>query len=167
MRLSRSRVPGSIPGRPIINFKYPNKISKKMALVEPKSMDECVYFTNRVLDKGKIRCWVFKEKCPKCGKSLMGKPRDPKTGKVQIRAKEFKCPECNYTLPEQEYENSLTANIQYTCQYCGNQGEIQSQFKRKKVQIFDEVKLKKKTFESLRFQCQKCGKNIDITYKMK
>ena len=152
MRLSRSRVPGSIPGRPIINFKYPNKISKKMALVEPKSMDECVYFTNRVLDKGKIRCWVFKEKCPKCGKSLMGKPRDPKTGKIQIRAKEYKCPECNYTLPEQEYEDTLTANIQYTCPYCSHDGEIQVPFKRKKIQILNEETGTKKAAESLRFQ---------------
>jgi len=138
-----------------------------MALIEPKSMDECVYFTNRVLDKGKIRCWIFREKCPKCSKGLMGKPKDPKTGKIQIRAKEFKCPECSYTLPEQEYEDTLTANIQYTCPYCGHNGELQAPFKRKKVQIIDEVELKKKTIESLRFQCQKCSKNLDITKKMK
>ena len=166
MRLSRSRAPGSIPGKPI-NFKYYFLILRIMALIEPKSMDECVYFTNRVSDKGKIRCWVFREKCPKCGKGLMSKPKDPKTGKIKIRAKEFKCPECNYTLPEQEYEDTLTANIQYTCQYCSHNGELQVPFKRRKVQIVDEVKLKKKSIESLRFQCQKCGKNIDITKKMK
>ncbi len=138
-----------------------------MTLLEPKSMDECVYFTNRILDKGKARAWVFKEKCPECGKSLMGKPKDPKTGKTKIRAKEYKCPECGYTVEEQSYEDSLTANIQYTCQYCSHQGEIQIPFKRKKVQILDEAGLKKKTAESLRFQCQKCEKNIDITHKMK
>jgi len=138
-----------------------------MALIEPKSMDECVYFTNRVLDKGKIRCWVFREKCPKCNNGLMSKPRNPKTGKIQIRAKEFKCPECNYNLPEQEYEDTLTANIQYTCPYCSNNGELQVPFKRRKVQILDEVELKKKSVESLRFQCQKCNKNLDITKKMK
>ena len=138
-----------------------------MALVEPKSMDECVYFTNRVLNKGKIRCWVFREKCPKCNKGLMSKPRDSKTGRIQIRAKEFKCPECNYTLPEQEYEDTLTASIQYTCPYCSNNGEMQVPFKRRKVQIINEETLTKKSIESLRFQCQKCNKNIDITKKMK
>jgi hypothetical protein len=138
-----------------------------MALTELKSMDECVYFTNRVLDKGKIKCWVFREKCPKCGNGLMGKPKDPKTGKIQIRAKEFKCPECNYALPEEEYENTLTANIQYTCPYCNHNGELQIPFKRKKVQILDEVEMKKKSIESLRFQCQNCKKNLDITKKMK
>ena len=138
-----------------------------MALVEPKSMDECVYFTNRLLDKGKIKCWVFKEKCPKCGKTLMGKPRDPKTGKVQIRAKEYKCSECSYSLPGQEYEDSLTASIQYTCPHCSHNGEIQVPFKRKKVKIINEGEMKSKTAESLRFQCQKCSKNLDVTHKMK
>ena len=138
-----------------------------MALLEPKSMDECVYFTNRVLDKGKIRCWVFREKCPKCGKGLMSKPKNPKTGKIQIRAKEFKCPECSYALPEHEYEDTLTANIQYTCPYCNHNGELQVLFKRKKIQILNEEAGTKKSIESLRFQCQKCNKNIDITKKMK
>ena len=139
-----------------------------MALVEPKSMDECVYFTNRVLNNnGKIRCWVFREKCSECNKALMGKPRDPKTDKIQIRAKEFKCPECNYTVAEQEYEDSLTANIQYTCLYCNHNGELQVPFKRKKVKVFGEENMKGKMIESLRFQCEKCSKNIDITKKMK
>ncbi len=138
-----------------------------MALVEPKSMNECVYFTNRISDKGKLRCWVFKEKCPKCGKALMAKPRDPKTGKIKIRAEEFKCPECSYTIQEQEYENGLTASIQYTCKYCNHNGEIQVPFQRKKVKIFNEEGTKGKLIESLRFQCQKCLKNLDVTHKMK
>jgi len=137
-------------------------------LVEPKSMDECVYFTNRSLnEKGKIKCWVFKEKCVKCGKELMGKPRDPKTGKPRIRAKEYECPGCKYNVSEEEYENTLTASIQYTCQYCGNIGELQVPFKRKKVKIFNEDEMKGKTIESLRFQCGKCSKNLDVTRKMK
>jgi hypothetical protein len=139
-----------------------------MTLIEPTSMEECVYFTNRIFnDKGKIRCWVFREKCPKCNKGLMGKPRDPKTGRAKIRAKEYQCPECKYTLPEEDYENTLTANIKYVCQYCNNEGELQIPFERKKVKIIDEIELKKKTIESLRFQCSKCLKNIDITKKMK
>ena len=139
-----------------------------MALIEPKSMDECVYFTNRILnERGKVKAWVFREKCKNCGKALMGKPRDPKTGKISIRSKEYKCPECNYTLEEKVYEDSLTANIKYTCPYCNHEGEIQIPFIRKKVQIVNEAETKKKTIESLRFQCQNCNKNIDITKKMK
>ena len=40
-----------------------------MALKEPSSMDECIYFTNRTLvgGKGKIRAWVYRKFCPKCG----------------------------------------------------------------------------------------------------
>src|SRR3989344_4090690 len=139
-----------------------------MALQEPKSMDECVYFTNRIIgDKGKIRCWVLREKCSKCRKCLMGKPKNPKTGRAQIRAKEYKCLECGYTVAEQAYEDSLTASIQYICQYCANKGELQVPFKRKKVKVLDEENMKGKLIESLRFQCQKCNKNLDVTKKMK
>ncbi|MBD3303717.1 hypothetical protein GF343_01105, partial [Candidatus Woesearchaeota archaeon] len=84
-----------------------------MVLRLPDSMEECVYFTRRNIDKGKVVAWVFKEKCPKCGKALMGKPKDEKTGKVKIRAKEYVCPECGYTAEKGEYEDTLTVNIQY------------------------------------------------------
>ena len=134
---------------------------------EPTSVDECVYFTNRTFDKGKARAWVFRENCEKCGQALMGKPRDPKTGKPKIRAKEYVCPKCNHTEQKEEHEEKLTANIKYTCPYCSNQGEIQILFKRKKVQRLDEETGKKETVEVLRFQCSKCSKNIDITKKMK
>ena len=77
-----------------------------MSLQQPKSMDECIYFTNRTLDKGKIKAWVFKGKCPKCGKGLIGKPKDPKTGKPKIRATEYVCPECGYTVEKQKYEDT-------------------------------------------------------------
>ena len=138
-----------------------------MTLKQPASMDECVYFTNRTIGNGKIKAWVFKELCPKCNKSLMSKPIDQKTGKPKIRAKEYTCKDCGFTLPEEEYENTLTINVQYTCPYCGFQGEIQVPFKRKKLQIFDEETQKKKTIDAVRFQCQKCNKDIDITKKMK
>ena len=38
-----------------------------MALREPASMDECVYFTNRNVGKLKIRSWVFRENCTNYG----------------------------------------------------------------------------------------------------
>ena len=137
-----------------------------MVLQEPKLMDECVYFTNRTIGNGKIRVWVLRERCPKCKEGLMGKPRDPKTGKPKIRSEEYVCPKCNYSALIQEYEDTLTANIKYTCQHCGNEGEIQIPYRRKKVQILDE-EMKKKTVDALRFQCGKCNQNIDITKKMK
>ncbi|MFH1591904.1 MAG: hypothetical protein ABIB47_00870 [Candidatus Woesearchaeota archaeon] len=138
-----------------------------MALKEPTSAGECVYFTNRNIGNGKVKAWVFKGNCPKCGKGLMGKPKDAKTGKVKIRAKEYVCSECGYTVEQKEYEESLTASIRHTCPYCGFEGETEILFKRKKIQIFNEETQKKKSAEALRFACSKCGKNIDVTKKMK
>lgn len=128
-----------------------------MALRFPESVEECVYFTRRAVDAGKVACWVFREKCPKCGKALMGKPRDEKTGAVRIRAKEYVCPSCNYAVEKQAYEDTLTANIAYTCPQCSNAGEVQIPFKRK---TFEGVK-------ALVFNCQKCNAKISVTKKMK
>ena len=136
-------------------------------LREPSSVDLCVYFTNRNIGNGKVRAWVFKGMCTKCGKGLMGKPKDEKTGKVKIRAKEYACPACGYRVEQEEYEESLMAGIKYICPYCGNEDEIEIPFKRKKVQILDEIEMKKKTVDALRFQCSKCNNNIDVTKKIK
>lgn len=130
-------------------------------------MDECVYFTRRVIDKGQAVAWVFREQCPKCKKSLMGKPKDPKTGKAKTRADEYVCPSCSHSVEKEAYEDSLTANIQYTCPHCSFKGETQVPFKRRKVQVFDEEAMKKKTKDVIRFQCEKCKQNIDISKKMK
>ena len=138
-----------------------------MALHLPESMNECIYFTRRQLgEKGKAVAWVFKEKCSQCGKAQMGKPRGP-DGKVKIRAKEYICPECKYTVEKGAYEDTLTANIQYTCQYYGHEGEHQMSFKRKKVKMFDEEKQKDVTVDALKFLCEKCKKDLFITKKMK
>lgn len=138
-----------------------------MLLKEPASMDECVYFTNRIIGNGKIKAWVFREKCPKCSKGVMGKPKDKKTGKAKIRAEEYTCPDCGHTVNKQEYEDTLTANIKYTCPHCNHQGETQQSFKRKKIQRIDEETGKKQSIDAIRFQCEKCKNNIDITKKMK
>ncbi len=123
---------------------------------QPESAEECVYYTRREIGDGEATAWVFKEKCTKCSRALMGKPRG-EDGKVKIRAKEYLCPECGNSVEKKEYEESLTANIEYICPYCKFKGKIQIPFQRKKI----------KSVESLRFQCQKCGKDIDITRKMK
>lgn len=136
-------------------------------LKEPKSMDEVVYFTNRMLGaKGAVKAWVFKEICPKCKNAAMGKPKDEK-GKVKIRAKEYVCQSCKYSIEQKEYEDTLTANIVYTCPECSFKGEIQIPFKRKKVKIFDEEEQKEKTADALQFECEKCKEKINITKKMK
>ena len=120
-------------------------------------MDEIVYFTRRAVDKGKIVCWVFKALCTKCKKGLMAKPRDPKTGKPKIRAKEYVCPACNYTVEKEAYEDTLMANVEYTCPSCEYVGEIVTSFKRKSYQ----------GVKAIVFECQKCKVKIPITKKMK
>jgi len=138
-----------------------------MNLKQPTSMEECIYFTNRSVGKGKIKAWVFKETCTKCNKGLISKPKNPKTGRPKIRSQEYACSECNNILPKEEYEDTLTCNIQYTCPHCSFEGETQAPFKRKKVQILNKETMKKKAAEVIRFQCEKCNKDIDLTKKMK
>ncbi len=125
----------------------------------PDSMDECVYFTRRAIGpdfSGKAVAWVLRESCPKCKNGLMGKPRG-KDGSVKIRAKEYVCPECEHTVEKQEYEDTLTCNIQYTCPYCKKKGEAQVPYKRR-------------TFEGVPavvFECGSCKKKLGISKKMK
>ncbi len=126
---------------------------------EPESMDELVYFTNRTIgadNTGKVRCWVFRQPCEKCKKSLMGKPRDPK-GSIKIRAKEYVCPSCNYTVEKTAYEDTLTACVSYTCPSCKKSGEAEVPFKRKVIE----------GIPTIRVVCKHCKTNIDITKKMK
>lgn len=135
-------------------------------LKEPSFMDECIYFTNRTLGNGSVKAWVYKQNCPKCNKALMGKPKDKK-GKVQIRSKEYVCPSCGYSAQKDSYEKTLTAEVKYTCPHCKHQGEATIPFIRKKVKVFDQEEQKSTMIDSLRFQCAKCNKNIDITKKLK
>lgn len=128
-----------------------------MALKEPQSMDECVYFSRRIINdgKGKIMAWVCRMTCPKCKKAKMGKPVED--GSVKIRAKEYKCPNCGFTESKEVHEPKLTVEVKYTCPYCGNAGEAATPYVRK-------------TFEgvpSYVFECGKCHKKIGITKKMK
>ncbi len=127
-----------------------------MALRRPESMEELVYHTFRDVGEGEITVWVFRETCPKCKKSLMGKPKN-KQGKAMARAKEYVCPSCGFSIEKSEYENSLVANIEYTCPGCKSKGEMQVPFKRKNI---DGVL-------TLRVQCLKCRANMDVTKKMK
>ncbi len=128
-----------------------------MALKEPESMDECVYFTRRAADGGKAMAWVFREPCPACGKGLMGKPVDEKTGRPKVRAREYVCSECGHTVEKTEYEDTLTCNVKYTCQACRHEGEAQVPFKRK---VWQGVK-------AIVYSCGGCSKKWGVTKKMK
>jgi predicted RNA-binding Zn-ribbon protein involved in translation (DUF1610 family) len=123
---------------------------------QPENMDELVYFTNRTIGTSAVRVWVFRKDCPKCGKALMGKPTHP-DGRIKVRAGEYVCPECGFAVPKQEYEDSLTACVDYTCPSCGNEGEAEIPFKRKSIN----------GVPTLRVDCSKCGTHIDVTKKMK
>src|SRR3990172_3632954 len=88
-------------------FKQTKK-TKKMLEKKPESdqdMDRLLYFTKRKSDNGSVFAYVYRQKCPKCGKSLMGKPRDEE-GNVKIRAKEYVCPSCGNSIEKKEYEES-------------------------------------------------------------
>lgn len=135
-------------------------------LKQPDSVDECVYFTRRSHAKGFLIAWALRGMCKQCNKGIMGKPTDEK-GKVKIRAKEYSCKQCGFTQEKEAYEDTLTASIIYDCPHCGAHGELNIPFKRKKAKIFDNEEMKPKTVEVLRFVCQSCKQNIDITKKMK
>lgn len=122
----------------------------------PESMDNCFYFTRRKLgEKGNAVAWVEKPPCPECGKAKMGKPKGDK-GKTKIRAKEYVCPACNYTVDKQEFEETLQCNIIYTCPHCGKDGDTQVPYKRK---TFKGVK-------AVVFECGSCGEKLAITKKL-
>jgi hypothetical protein len=126
-----------------------------MGITMPNSMEECIYFTNRSIDSGKAIAWVYRKECPKCHKAKMGKPVEK--GKIKIRAKEYVCPECGYTEEKQEHEESLHLEVQYTCPFCGKEGEATTPYIRKTYQ----------GVKSCVFECEFCNEKIAITKKMK
>ncbi|PIZ51732.1 hypothetical protein COY27_02570 [Candidatus Woesearchaeota archaeon CG_4_10_14_0_2_um_filter_33_13] len=128
-----------------------------MALIVPKSMEECLYFTNRSIGDGHVLAWVHRKVCPKCKKEKMGKPIDPKTKKVKSRSTEYVCPACGFTEQKQEHEESLTLEAKYTCPHCGKDGESTGIYKRKKY----------KGVDSFIVDCQHCKKQIPLTKKLK
>lgn len=128
---------------------------------KPKSMSELAYFTRRKDEFGTVQVWVFREDCTKCGKGKMGKPINPKTGKPKSRAKEYQCPECSFTVEKEEYEDSLTANITYTCPD-GHSGEIQIPFERKRLPIKNPKTGKNKYKPGIKFNCETCDFEIKV-----
>lgn len=134
---------------------------------EPISMEELVYFTNRRIKDKIVKVWAYKGKCPKCGKGLMGKERDEKTGKPKIRSAVYECPECGHKVEKEEYEDTLVGQSKYECPECGYAGEGEFPFMRKKVMLFDEETQKKRSADAIVFNCSKCKAKIIVTKKMK
>ena len=128
-----------------------------MEIREPEDMSELVYFSRRTTPEGRVRAWAFREECPKCKKALMSKPLDEKTGRPKIRAKEYACSECGYTVGDKEYEDTLELCVDYTCGACNHEGKTKTPFKRK---TYMGVK-------AFVFECDKCKIKIPITKKMK
>lgn len=60
-----------------------------------------------------------------------------------------------------KFEGEKLANIEYTCPYCNSKGEKQQKFERIRTSIVNE-KGKRKRVEAFRFQCDSCGKDIDL-----
>jgi len=137
-----------------------------MALKQPNSADECLYFTRRETEDGaSIIAWVYKKDCPKCKKAKMGKP--VVKGKVKIRADIYVCPSCGYTEQETPHEESCMMEVIYTCPKCKFNGEITIPYIRKKAKRFDIAKQKKVAIEAFIFECAKCKEIIYITKKLK
>jgi uncharacterized CHY-type Zn-finger protein len=135
-----------------ITFYKPDGLGMSMALREPESADECVYFTRRGTGKGAVMAWVFRDACPKCKKGLMSKPFNAKAGKFKIRAKIYVCPECGYEVAAEEYLATLHCNIKYCCQFCGFSGEARVPYKKVKFQGVPSVV----------FECGKCRQKLAI-----
>jgi predicted nucleic acid-binding Zn ribbon protein len=126
-----------------------------MTLKRPESMEECVYFTNRVIGDGRAMAWVFRKECPKC-RGVMGKPQK-KNGKIEKKAGHYVCYSCGYTESNEQVESSLLINIDYKCPHCGSEDETTAEYKRKS---FEGV-------PSYVFECRKCHKKIGLTKKLK
>lgn len=119
-----------------------------MALRQPESVAETVYFTRRKLEpKGSIVAWAFRKECPKC-KALMKKPKKTSPS--------YDCPKCDYKEPKVVHEESLTVNVEFVCPSCDHAGETTTPYKRK-------TWLGRKAFV---FNCTNCNEKIGITKKM-
>ncbi len=121
-----------------------------MALKQPDSVDECVYFTRRALGpKGRVTAWAFWKECPQCHKGLMKRPK-----KTSLT---YDCPSCGYAEPKAEHEAGLVVNVEYVCPSCGHAGEATTEYKRKSWQ----------GVKAYLFSCAQCKEKIGVTKKLK
>ena len=123
---------------------------------KPESMDECVYFTRRSIDNGKIMAWVFKKQCSKCGSGFMVKPPN-KSGNPDKKSPIYVCNKCGHEEDNTTVESDLVVNVEYTCPHCLHEGQTTTEYKRKKI----------KGILSYVFECEKCKEQISISKKLK
>src|SRR3990167_2489237 len=102
-----------------------------MLLKQPQSMDECLYFSNRSIDNGQVKAWVYRKLCPKCKKAKMGKPVEK--GKVKIRANDYVCPACGKdgegTTPYQRKKYQGIQSYLIVCQHCQEKRPVTKKLK--------------------------------------
>jgi DNA-directed RNA polymerase subunit RPC12/RpoP len=129
-----------------------------MAYEIPDSMDDLVYFSRRNIaeTRGKTIGWVPKVDCEKCKNGLMGKPVDPKTKKVKVRALEYVCNHCGHIEPKPEHETKLKALIIYECPFCEHRSETAVPFARKSWY----------GKKAIVFQCDKCKEKLGLVKKL-
>jgi superfamily II helicase len=129
-----------------------------MAFEIPESTDGLVYFTRRKFadDKGHVIAWVGKARCGKCKKGMMGKPHDPKTKKVLMRAKEYVCDACGNAELKAAHEATLSVSIIYTCPFCAHKDEQTVPFARKSWY----------GKKAICFACAKCKEKLGITKRL-
>ena len=132
-------------------------LSDNMEIKKPDSMEECLYFTSRILkNDGFATAWVYRPLCDKCKKGKLGKPIK-KNGKPDKKSPNYECPNCKHQITNEETESRLKVEIEYKCVDCGNEGMTTTEHKRI-------------TFEGVQayvFTCEKCNAKMGITKKMK
>ena len=87
----------------------------------------------------------------------MGKPINPKTGKVIKKSEVYACHACGHELPVAEAESLATVEIKYTCPFCRKSGEATTPYVRKPWQ----------GVPAYIFACGSCKEKIGITKKLK
>jgi ssDNA-binding Zn-finger/Zn-ribbon topoisomerase 1 len=127
-----------------------------MSLIKPKSMGECLYFTNRAIGEGNATAWAYRKACPKCTAGRLGKPIKT-NGKVNKKSDYYECPKCKYQESNEAVEHDVRVEVLYKCPHCGSNGEATTEYSRK---VFEGV-------PAYVFECSSCQKKIGITKKLK
>ena len=126
-----------------------------MALKDPKSMEDCFYFTRRKLEKGSIVAWVLKPIGPHGG--LLQRPLNPKSGKVMKKSEVYVERGTDYEVPCKEIDPTLKVQIRYECPECAKAGETTAPYVWKTY----------KGAKSIIFYCNDCEAKLGISKKLK
>ena len=86
------------------------KMRRWINIIKPKGVDDCVYFTNRTFDNGRVLAWVLKKECKKCKSGFMIKPL--KKGKPDKKSLFYVCANCNNQEENSKVEADLILNVE-------------------------------------------------------